>query len=243
MTDDGEIHDHDMEELFAIPEEDRPEPEYPIIEWEGIKIRLMNTHHSLWGDKLWEAGKIMGNIILQKKFGVDLEGKSVVEFGAGSGIGSMSAAISKAKIVVSTDYPDDNLLDNLRFNCSQYPNIVVVGHQWGKDVSPILAMNGGKKFDFAILADLVFNHVCHEQLLSSLSQVLAPDGVAMVTYTSHRPHLIENDHHFFVLAEENYNFKVEELGTQKHPPMFENDFGSLEVRSTAHICRLTFKKQ
>ena len=231
----------DLQDLFSLPEEDLPEPEFPLLEWEGIKIRLLNTHHSLWGDKLWEAGKIMGKIILEKKYGVDVEGKSVVEFGSGSGIGSLSCAKMKAQIVVSTDYPDENLIENLRFNCQQFPNMVVVGHQWGKDVSPILEANNGKKFDYAILSDLVFNHVCHEQLLTSLSSVLASNGIALVTYTSHRPHLRDKDLHFFELAEEKYGFNVEEIGTQRHPPMFENDFGPLEIRTLAHICRLTFK--
>ena len=63
----------DMQELFDEgPEEEVPEPEYPIIEWEGITIRLLNVHHSLWGDKLWEAGKIMSKIIKDHQFGVDV---------------------------------------------------------------------------------------------------------------------------------------------------------------------------
>lgn len=231
----------DMQELFDEgPEEEVPEPEFPIIEWEGLTIRLLNVHHSLWGDKLWEAGKIMSKIIKDHEFGVDVKDKTVVEFGSGAGLSSICCSISGAKKIVATDYPDANLVDNLAFNCSKYPNITVVGHQWGKDVTPVLAENGGEKFDVAVLADLVFNHTCHTQLLQSLVGCLKKDGYALVTYTHHRTHLCKEDDHFFKLAVKKFGMKVEQLGTKTHPPMFVDDFGPLEIRTTAYLCRLTF---
>lgn len=234
----------DFAELFDEgPEPEEPEPEYPFIEWEGIEIRLLNLHHSLWGDKLWEAGKIMSKAIKEKQFGLDVLGKTVVEFGSGAGLSSICSALSGAKKIVATDYPDDNLIENLRFNCSKYPVITVVGHKWGYEFQPILDANDGQKFDVAILADLVFNHTCHKQLLSSLSSVLSPTGTAFVSYTHHRTHLVKEDLHFFKLAQKKYNFIVEELGTQTHPPMFPDDFGPIELRTTAHLCKMTFKPQ
>lgn len=231
----------DMQELFDEgPEEEVPEPEYPIIEWEGITIRMLNVHHSLWGDKLWEAGKIMSKIIKDHQFDVDVKDKTVVEFGSGAGLSSICCALSGAKKIVATDYPDANLVENLAFNCSKYPNITVVGHQWGKDVTPVLDANGGEKFDVAVLADLVFNHTCHTQLLQSLVGCLKKDGYALVTYTHHRTHLVKEDDRFFKLAVKKFGLKVEQLGTKTHPPMFADDFGPLEVRTTAYLCRLTF---
>ncbi|OHS97881.1 hypothetical protein TRFO_35847 [Tritrichomonas foetus] len=231
----------DFADLFDEgPQEPEPEPEYPVIKWEGIELRLLNVHHSLWGDKLWEAGKIMSKIIKDHQFNVDLKDKTVVEFGSGAGLSSLCASISGAKHVVATDYPDENLVENLRYNCSKYPNIDVVGHQWGKDVTPVLDANEHQKFDVAILADLVFNHTCHTQLLQSLTSLLKRDGYALVTYTHHRTHLVKEDLHFFKIAQKKFGMKVEELGTKTHPPMFADDFGPIEVRTTAHLCRLTF---
>ena len=231
----------DFQELFDEgPEEVGPEPEFPVVEWEGISIRLLNVHHSLWGDKLWEAGKIMSKIIKDGEFGVSVKDKTVVEFGSGAGLSSICCALAGAKHVVATDYPDTNLVDNLRFNCTPYKNITVVGHQWGKDCSPVLEANGGEKFDVAVLADLVFNHTCHTQLLESLVGCLRKDGYALVTYTHHRTHLVKEDLRFFKLAEKKFGFHVEQLGTKTHPPMFQDDFGPMEVRTTAHLCRLTF---
>lgn len=236
---------NDLTDLFDEgPQDTGPEPEYPIIEWEGIQLRLLNVHHSLWGDKLWEAGKIMAKIIKDKQFGVDVTGKNIVEFGSGAGLCSITAAISGAKHVVATDYPDKNLIDNLQYNCSKYPNIDVVGHQWGKDITPVLKANNDEKFDVAILADLIFNHTCHTQLLQSLTNLLkkSDDSYALVTYSHHRTHLIKEDLNFFRLARRKFGLNVQELGTMKHQPMFKDDFGPIEVRSTAHFVKMTFKK-
>lgn len=235
----------DLGDLFDEgPQEIEPEPEYPIIDWEGIPLRLLNVHHSLWGDKLWEAGKIMSKIIKERQFGVDLSGKNVVEFGSGAGLSAICASITGANHVVATDYPDRNLLDNLEFNCSKYPNITVVGHQWGRDVAPVSAANKNEKFDVAILADLVFNHVCHKDLLKSLVNLLKPENsYALVTYTHHRTHLIKEDLNFFRLAKRKYGLVVEELGTMKHPPMFKDDLGPLEIRTTAHLIKMRFRNE
>lgn len=236
---------NDLADLFDEgPQDTGPEPQYPIVEFEGIQLRLLNVHHSLWGDKLWEAGKIMSKIIIKKQYGVDVTGKDVIEFGSGAGLCSISAAISGAKHVVATDYPDQNLIDNLRFNCSKYSNIDVVGHQWGKDIQPVLEANKNEKFDVAILADLIFNHACHKQLLESLTQLLKKndDSYALVTYSHHRTHLIKEDLNFFRLARRKFGLKVEELGTMKHQPMFKDDLGPVEIRSTAHFVKMTFLK-
>ncbi|KAH0788106.1 Nnt1p [Histomonas meleagridis] len=231
----------DFAELFDQgPEEEEQIPEYPVINWDGINLRLLNVHHSLWGDKLWEAGKIMGRIIKEHLFNISVEGKTVVEFGAGAGLSTICCSLAGASNVVSTDYPDANLIENLEFNVLKYPNVKVVGHQWGKDISPVLAANNNDQFDVAILADLVFNHTCHSQLLQSLSGCLKRTGFAIVTFTHHRTHLVKEDLHFFKLAKKKFGFNVEELGTMQHPPMFKDDFGPIEIRSTAHICKLTY---
>ena len=186
----------------------------------------------------------MAKIIKHKEFGVDVTGKDVIEFGSGAGLCSISASISGAKHVVATDYPDKNLIENLQYNCSKYPNIDVVGHQWGKDITPVLSANNNEKFDVAILADLIFNHTCHTQLLESLTKLLKKndESYALVTYSHHRTHLIKEDLNFFRLARRKFGLNVQEIGTMKHQPMFKDDFGPIEVRSTAHFVKMTFKK-
>lgn len=45
-----------------------------------------------------------------------VQGKSVLELGAGAGLPSIAATIWGAKYVVVTDYPDEDLVENMRIN-------------------------------------------------------------------------------------------------------------------------------
>jgi nicotinamide N-methyltransferase len=45
-----------------------------------------------------------------------LKNKSILELGAGAGLPSLVAAINGARNVVVTDYPDADLVENLRYN-------------------------------------------------------------------------------------------------------------------------------
>jgi predicted nicotinamide N-methyase len=45
-----------------------------------------------------------------------VKGKSVLELGAGAGLPSLICAINGASQVVVTDYPDADLIENLRYN-------------------------------------------------------------------------------------------------------------------------------
>ncbi len=103
--------------------------------------------------------------------------------------------------MVISDYPDAELLANIHNNISRcipedmqshigtlflllvidplMPSSDVVGHIWGRDVSPLLHTHGSQtdeKFDVIILADLVFNHSEHTHLLHTCAACLAPQG-------------------------------------------------------------------
>ena len=80
--------------------------------------------------------------------------------------------------VLLTDYPDADLLENLRHNVQvNVPDALrdvvdVEGYIWGQQVSPLLkflpdpAVQSAKGFDLIILSDLIFNHaeVCRYAL-------------------------------------------------------------------------------
>ncbi len=101
--------------------------------------------------------------------------------------------------MVLTDYPDAELLENLRHNVqvnvpdTQRHIIDVEGYTWGRRVAPLLSCLplNSPGFDLIILSDLVFNHgqvrpsalfslnvlihaLKHEALLTTCEQVLAP---------------------------------------------------------------------
>ncbi|KAL2919896.1 Protein N-terminal and lysine N-methyltransferase efm7 [Polyrhizophydium stewartii] len=70
--------------------------------------------HSLWAHWLWNAGKSMTNFLDKHKDMV--AGKDVLELGAAAALPSIIAALNGARKVVSTDYPDPPLLNNIRLN-------------------------------------------------------------------------------------------------------------------------------
>jgi len=231
----------ELDEIFACESSSDSEHEYPIVTVNGIELRLMNKHHSLWGELIWCCGKIVSKAILGKNHGIDFEKKTVIEFGSGSGLCSIASSISGAKLVLATDYPDDCIIENLHYNCDSYPNIKICGHKWGEDVSKLLELNGGERFDRAILCDLVFNHSEHKKLLKSLCAVLKSDGVAYLSYTHHRVHLIQEDLKFIEYATKKFGLNCSEVFTERHPPMFPNDPGDLDIRTLAYVYALTFK--
>ena len=109
-------------------------------------------------------------------------GKDVLELGAGAGLPSLVVAKSGARTVrtnpsnslplcmrltiwfaqvVMTDYPDQALVDNMKYNAAQNGvevQVAVRGYVWGRPVEPLLEPTGAKKFDLILLSDLIFHH-------------------------------------------------------------------------------------
>ena len=147
---------------------------------------------------------------------------------------SIVAAFIGASAVVVTDYPDAELIENLRINIEQNcegHDIHAEGYLWGADVAPLtrhLAKSDGcARFDLLILADLLFNHSEHGKLVSTVQQTLARsrNAQALVFFTPYRPWLYEKDMAFFDLAKQ-AGFSVEKvLERVMEKVMFEEDPG------------------
>jgi len=120
-----------------------------------------------------------------------------------------------------------------------------------------------------ILSDLLFNHREHPTMLQTCKSSLAPGGQVFVIFSSHRPWLAEKDkvrhctkkpfilvgmhalkplfsccccccqNFFNVAAAEPFGFVVEDLFVGRMDPMFPNDPGDAEVRSTIYGHQLT----
>ncbi|MCJ1307113.1 hypothetical protein MMC25_000759 [Agyrium rufum] len=71
-----------------------------------------------------------------------VNGETVLELGAGTGLGGIMACLANASSVVLTDYPSPPLLDTLQRNAqwnippSRRHTITVAGHEWGVFESP-----------------------------------------------------------------------------------------------------------
>lgn len=196
-----------------------------------IELKLVGNS-PLWGHLLWNAGKYTAQHI--DKHPELVRDKTVLEFGAAAALPSVVAGLVGAKTVVSTDYPDADLLSNVRHNCNGLDNVKVEGYIWGNTYDEILKLNNGEKFDFIILSDLVFNHSEHHKLLKTTKDLLKKDGKALVVFTPHRPWLLDADLDFFETAKNEYDFKVTKIEMVNWIPMFEEDEETIEIRSRVY---------
>lgn len=165
-----------------------------------------------------------------------IKDKDVLELGAGAGLPSLVCAINGARTVVVTDYPDPELIENLRLNvsnCSLLPNSAQIhaeGLLWGSPIAADLSnLNPGSHsiFELLILADLLFNHSEHAKLVQSVQMSLkrSPEACALIFFTPYRPWLLEKDLAFFDKARE-AGFDVEKIYERMMDKvMFEDDPG------------------
>ena len=148
-----------------------------------------------------------------------------------------------ASQVVVTDYPDAELVENLCYNiktCSLLPekrrNIVAEGYLWGADNDRLLKHlpDPSTGFDTLILADLLFNHLCHDALVSTIILTLShtPTARALVFFTPYRPWLLQKDLAFFDLCRGKGLVVDKVLEEVMEKVMFEEDKGDELLRRT-----------
>ncbi|KAJ4527373.1 hypothetical protein HRR83_000125 [Exophiala dermatitidis] len=218
---------------FYQPEKPATFTTYTLQNGQTISLRL--------GHLLWNAGQVIAQYLEDNA--QLCCGKTVLELGAGAGLPSLTAAILGAEKVVVTDYPDPDLIMNLRYNiehCSALAdksNIVADGFLWGSPAEPLKAHigNGGDAgFDLLILADILFNHSEHAKLLATLRDCLkkSAESVALVFFTPYRPWLLEKDLHFFDIARADGFVVNKILERTMDKVMFENDPGDEKLRKT-----------
>jgi nicotinamide N-methyltransferase len=253
--------------MFEEPEDfypPSPKPTtatYTMLSGVELSIRLVG-HNPLWGHHLWNAGRVIARHLEQHREPV--EGRTVLELGAGAGLPSLLSGILGAKRVVVTDYPDPDLIENLKYNISNMLGeegrnksdireaIKAEGYLWGADPSPLLQHIEGvalpdsqKAFDVLILADLLFNHSEHTKLVSTVQQTLkrSTEAKALVFFTPYRPWLLEKDLAFFDLVRD-AGFEVEKILEEKmEKVMFEDDPGDEEIRRTVFGYVVKWKKE
>ncbi len=219
---------------------------YTTLTNHTITLHLVG-HSPLEAHHLWNGSRVVSTHFETNPSLV--AGRTVLELGAGAGLPSIVAAALGARMVVVTDYPDPDLVETMWRNvrgCELVPrnddgepgNIVVDGYVWGADPERVLRHlgdgEGEKGFDVLVLADLLFRHTEHGNMLRTVRQTLKKtrESVALVVFTSYRPWLQHKDLAFFDLAREE-GFVVEKVLEKKmERPLFEKDPGDEEVLKT-----------
>ncbi|KAJ4351635.1 Protein N-terminal and lysine N-methyltransferase efm7 [Didymosphaeria variabile] len=234
-------------EGFYEPEKEATFASHTLKSGKELNIRLVG-HNPLWGHFLWNAGRTVSDYLEERAHDL-LHGKSVLELGAGAGLPSLVCALNGAKRVVVTDYPDAELVENLRYNidhCDLLPNraqVTAEGYLWGAPTSELTKhLSDDSGFDVLILADLLFNHSEHTKLIKSVQLMLkkSPSSRAFVFFTPYRPWLLEKDLAFFDLARE-AGFLVEKTFEKvMDKVMFEKDPGDELLRRTVYGYELTW---
>ncbi|PWY74832.1 nicotinamide N-methyltransferase Nnt1 [Aspergillus eucalypticola CBS 122712] len=237
----------DTAAMFEDPEgfyEPEPEPtfaEHHMLSGQKVRVRLVGSH-PLYGNLLWNAGRTSSHYI-EERASTLIEGKDVLEIGAAAGVPSIVSAILGARTTVMTDYPDLDLVQNMRYNASlAEPQIAnpgslhVDGYKWGNPVEPLLAClpAGATGFDVLIMADVVYSHREHPNLIKTMRETMkrTKEAVALVIFTPYEPWLLPKTEKFFPLAEEN-GFKVTKVFEKlMDEVLFENDPGDERLRRT-----------
>lgn len=262
-----ELSDLFNEPLDFYPPSPKPTTEkHTLMSGCGLSLRLVG-HNPLWGHHLWNAGRVV-SIYIESQVSL-LKGKTVLELGAGAGLPSLVCAILGAKTVVVTDFPDPDLIENIRYNIEHCQDTTSMadridiktvaraeGYLWGANPAQILthiASNNSTHttkleapvgFDVLILADLLFNHSEHAKLISTVKQTLSRSlsSKAFVFFTPYRPWLLEKDLAFFDLAREAGFTSEKILEEMVEKVMFEDDRGDEKIRRTVFGYVLTWQR-
>ncbi|EOA90415.1 uncharacterized protein SETTUDRAFT_175461 [Exserohilum turcica Et28A] len=232
---------------FYQPEKQATSASHQLLSGKDLTVRLVG-HNPLWGHFLWNAGRTISTF-LEEHADELVKGRTVLELGAGAGLPSLVCALNGAAQTVVTDYPDAELIENLRYNIEHCellpkpPKIVAEGYLWGASTEDLTKhLDGDNGFDVLILADLLFNHSEHTKLIKTVELMMkkSPASRTYVFFSPYRPWLYEKDMAFFDLARD-AEFTVTKMFEKvMDKVMFEEDPGDELLRRTVFAYEMTW---
>ena len=231
------------------PEAQPTAVQYTLRSGQQLTLRLVG-HNPLWAHHLWNGGRVLAAHLEQHAASL-VQGRRVLELGAGAGLPGLVAALHGAKEVFITDYPDAELVENLGVNIGSARGghhamapAQALGYLWGAQLPAALGPEGS--FDLLLLADLLFNHSEHGKLADTVARTLsrsAAEAVALVFFTPYRPWLLDKDLDFFNVVRER-GLRVAKVFEQKmETVMFEQDPGDEEIRRTVFGYEVKWARQ
>lgn len=227
-----------MARLFEIPDGYYIERKDYLEEVQigTMKFQIMIIgEHPLWGNYLWNASRVLAKYFYDetndnRSRDILIKGKRVIEFGAAGGLPSLVCSRLGASYTLATDYPDEKLLKNLQDNIAinKVSNIDIKGYIWGS----IPSFPCDEKFDILIMSDLISKHDEHENLLNCCKIFGSHKSIVYVAFSHHRPHKMKKDLAFFKTCG---MLKFDLIKETRLPPMFPNDPGDVDIRSTIKV--------
>jgi len=176
----------------------------------SIKLSLADPQgevsRKLFSHFVWNAGLQLAEFIEESRGGEageradwSVEGEKVLELGAGAGLAGIIAALSGAREVVLTDYPAQEVLQNIRDNVSRNieprkkgsgesareTNVSVQGHEWGLLENDAFSEKNKGGFGTILCADCMWMPWEHLNLLKSIAWFMKDGGRAWVVAALH----------------------------------------------------------
>ena len=159
----------------------------------ALQIRVPPAEvFGLFAHRQWRAGMLMADALFTGAF--DVRDRAVVELGAGTALPSLTAAIcGGARCVAATDYDNDTLLAALRHNTRRnlesngaHAPFVAMGQTWGHSCEDVLDWlpRSSARYDAVLLADCMWDQFSHDDLLKTVSSLLARTSEARVYVVS-----------------------------------------------------------
>ncbi|TKS70291.1 Protein-lysine methyltransferase METTL21C [Collichthys lucidus] len=146
-----------------------------VYHFVGHDISIYETIDS-FGAVMWPAALALCSFLDNNRQRVNLQGKEVLELGAGLGLVTIVASLLGAS-VTATDLP--NVLSNLRANvmrntrgyCRHMPQVAALS--WGYDLERTYPTSA-YQYDYVMAADVVYHHDFLDELLATMKHFCRP---------------------------------------------------------------------
>ncbi|XP_028999264.1 uncharacterized protein LOC114851756 [Betta splendens] len=151
-----------------------------VYHYVGQDIAIYESIDS-FGAVMWPAALALCHFLENNRDTVDLQGKTVLELGAGTGLVTIVASLLGAA-VTATDLPDvlnnlrANVMRNTRGRCRQMPQVAALS--WGYDLESTYPSTV-YRYDYVLAADVVYHHDFLDELLASMKHFCRP-GSALI---------------------------------------------------------------
>uniref|UniRef100_A0AAV2LR60 Uncharacterized protein n=1 Tax=Knipowitschia caucasica TaxID=637954 RepID=A0AAV2LR60_KNICA len=146
-----------------------------LYHYVGTDITIYESIDS-YGAVMWPAALALCSFLENNRETVNLEDKTVLELGSGTGLVAIVTSLLGAR-VTATDLPEvmgnlrANVMRNTRGKTRHLPQIWPLC--WGFDVG-LIYPTSRYKFDYVVAADVVYHHDYHDELLATMVHFCHP---------------------------------------------------------------------